>query len=1306
MFNFNDMKTKKKVLLGICAPMIMLFGLAGVSLYGISSVISISKLVDHTHIVLEKSASVVEYAVDMETGMRGFLLAGKEEFLDPYKYGEKKSYSSINELQTIVSDNPAQVERLEEAGNILKEWQKEVTEPYILMRRDVGSSKTMNDLAQIMGEARGKTFFDRFRAVMQEFHDEEAKLLVIRDAEAHSAASTTYTLIGLSVAFAVGLGLWLAWFIGRAIANPLLTTTAAVIDLAKGKEVTIPGMDRKDELGELSRALQEIVVKAAADLRTRSALDTCQTNVMVADADYNVVYANSTMNEMLKGNETKLRIDLPNFSADTLIGTNIDTFHKSPSHQRKILDGMRSSTETSLEIGGLNFDLIVSPITNASGDRVGTVVEWEDVTEKRAFAEESNRAAAENLRIKTALDSCQTNVMVADAEYNVVYVNETMAGMLKTNELDMKKDLPKFDAASIVGTSIDTFHKNPIYQRNMLDGLSSTVETALEIGSKNYDLVVSPINDDKGVRVGTVVEWEDVTEKLALAKEESRISAENLRIKSALDSCQTNVMVADADYNIVYVNDTMNTMLTRNDADMKKDLPLFDSRTIIGTNIDTFHKNPAHQRGMLNGLSNSVETALEIGGKNYDLVVSPISDDKGVRVGTVVEWEDITEKLAQQTEERRVAAENTRIKSALDSCKTNVMVADASYDIVYVNETMTAMLRSNESDMKKDLPKFDAASIVGTNIDTFHKNPTYQRNLLDGLSSTVETALEIGGMNYDLVVSPINDDQGARIGTVVEWEDVTEKLARETEERRISNENSRIKSALDNCTTNIMVSDADYNIVYINGTMQEMLISNDADMKKDLPQFDSRNIIGVNIDTFHKNPAHQRGALDRLTGAFDTSIVIGGRTYDLIASPVLSDEGDRIGTVVEWNDATAERNIEREIDEVVTAAVAGDFDKKLELNGKEGFMLKLSEAINGLSDTVSNAMEDVGTSLSALSEGNLTRRISKNYDGLFDELKTNANNTADQLTEIVTDITTASSEVANAAQEINTGTMDLSQRTEQQASNLEETAAAMEEMASTVKQNAENAQQANQLSVSARDTATKGGEVVSEVVDAMSRIEDSSQKISDIIGVIDEIAFQTNLLALNAAVEAARAGDAGKGFAVVAAEVGTLAQRSSQAAKDIKGLINDSGSQVQDGVKLVGHAGESLTEIVDSIKRLSDIVSEIAAASNEQSTSIEEINRSVAQMDEMTQQNSALVEENAAASRTLQEQSVGMRDRISFFQLEEAGRGKKIAASNGSSNGKAVRSPVPVSTTPSMPAAAKVGKANGSAAAAEDWGEF
>ena len=471
---------------------------------------------------------------------------------------------------------------------------------------------------------------------------------------------------------------------------------------------------------------------------------------------------------------------------------------------------------------------------------------------------------------------------------------------------------------------------------------------------------------------------------------------------------------------------------------------------------------------------------------------------------------------------------------------------------------------------------------------------------------------------------------------------------------RQATEATRIKVALDNANTNVMVADTDLNIVYMNRAMDALMRGTEADLRKDLPNLNANGLIGTGVEMFYMKSAHQRGTIEQLVAPLETTIELGGHIFDLIAGPVKNDKGERVGTVVEWADMTAERNVEAEVDRVVAAAAGGDFSQRITLDDKEGFMLKLAEAINRLSETTASATEEVGKALGALAEGDLTRRIEAEYSGLFDKLKTDANATADQLSKIVAEIVAGANEVANAAQEISSGTMDLSQRTEEQASSLEQTAASMEEMATTVKQNAENAQQANQLSISAREVAGKGGDVVGEAVEAMTRIEDSSQKISDIIGVIDEIAFQTNLLALNAAVEAARAGEAGKGFAVVASEVGTLAQRSSQAAKDIKSLIVDSSAQVKEGVQLVNRAGGSLEEILSSIKRLSDIVSEIAAASNQQASGIEQINGAVTQMDEMTQQNSALVEESAAAARTLTEQSQAMRERMLFFRTDES----------------------------------------------------
>jgi methyl-accepting chemotaxis protein len=363
---------------------------------------------------------------------------------------------------------------------------------------------------------------------------------------------------------------------------------------------------------------------------------------------------------------------------------------------------------------------------------------------------------------------------------------------------------------------------------------------------------------------------------------------------------------------------------------------------------------------------------------------------------------------------------------------------------------------------------------------------------------------------------------------------------------------------------------------------------------------------------------------------------------------------DEIGLLLQSfsNMQTQLRNsLESEISTVLQAASQGDFAGRINTDNKQGIFETFSKNINVFLDFNQQIFAEMSQVFSSLAKGELNQKIEHDYVGAFELLKQDVNKTVEILTNIAQEIKITSNDVAYVAEQLAAGNSSFSQRTEEQAASLEQTSATMEQMTSTVQQNANNAEYANSLAADAKNRAEAGGEVVNTAVAAMSEITHSSKKINDITSVIDEIAFQTNLLALNAAVEAARAGDHGRGFAVVASEVRSLAQRSAAAAKEIKSLIQDGNDKILEGQKLVNKSGETLEEIVVSVKKVSDIVAEIAAASKEQSAGIHQVNRAVTQMDEMTQQNAALVEESETTSEAMMQQAKVLQQRVTFFKL-------------------------------------------------------
>lgn len=507
--------------------------------------------------------------------------------------------------------------------------------------------------------------------------------------------------------------------------------------------------------------------------------------------------------------------------------------------------------------------------------------------------------------------------------------------------------------------------------------------------------------------------------------------------------------------------------------------------------------------------------------------------------------------------------------------------------------------------------------------------------------------------------NPVLDAAGKPVKIIKFALDVTAKVI----------DNRRIRVALDKVASNVMVADADGRIVYMNESVTTMFRNTGAEIRKELPQFDAERVLGSSFDGFHRSPSHQRNLLAVLKNTHVSEIKLGGVVLKIVATPVVDQSGNRLGTVVQWINRTTEVTTEDEVKRVVEAANTGNLSLRIDKIGKTGFFEVLAGGMNEL-------------------------------------LETNAT--------LVREIQRATAEVSSSADEISKGNLNLSQRTEEQAASLEETASSMEQMTSTVRQNAENAATASQLAAAARAQAEKGGAVVSEAVAAMQGINAASNKIAAIIGVIDEIAFQTNLLALNAAVEAARAGDQGRGFAVVASEVRNLASRSAEAAKEIKALIQDSVNRVAQGSKLVDQSGQTLVEIVGAVSKVNTIVSEIAAASQEQASGIDQVNKAVTSMDQVTQQNAALVEEAAAAAESLLEQAQQLNAMMAKYQVADAiqQRPAPVAARAPAERAAPARlaSKVAVPTRRVAPPRAHAAPSRASAAAASakpaDWDEF
>lgn len=528
-------------------------------------------------------------------------------------------------------------------------------------------------------------------------------------------------------------------------------------------------------------------------------------------------------------------------------------------------------------------------------------------------------------------------------------------------------------------------------------------------------------------------------------------------------------------------------------------------------------------------------------------------------------------------------------------------------------------------------------------IEAEHKNSAEYRAFWDKLGrgeydSGEYLRLGKGGKRIWLQASynPILDRNGRPFKVVKYATDITEQKA-------TNRYNQLIKTALDQVTSVVMMADSNNNIMYMNRSAVAMFSTRQNDFRKSLPNFDAAKLVGTNIDVFHKNPAHQRAMLDKLTQTLESEMVIGGRSMKIVSNPVSDEKGTRLGTAVEWMDRTDEVAVETEINNIIAMAVKGKFDKRIDTEGKQGFFERLAIGINQILETTDASLNDVVRVLRALAQGNLTQSIEKDYEGLFGQLKSDLNATVGKLSEVLTNVNKSVGLIAISAEEVSSTAQSLSQGASEQAASVEQTSASIGQMSASINQNNDNAKVTNDIAASSAKSAAEGGNAVKETVVAMNQI---ASKIS----IIEDIAYQTNILALNAAIEAARAGEHGKGFAVVAAEVRKLAERSQRSASEISDLASTS-------VTVAERAGKLLEEIVPGINQTAGLVQEISSASNEQATGASQISDAMTQLDQVTQQTASASEELTATAEGMRNQSRSLLKQIGFFRLKAGAAG-------------------------------------------------
>ncbi|OUS31136.1 hypothetical protein A9Q99_04800 [Gammaproteobacteria bacterium 45_16_T64] len=1063
-------------------------------------------------------------------------------------------------------------------------------------------------------------------------------------------------------------------------------------------------------LSRMQEDLKRAAIEAAENLRIRQALDDTSSAVMVTDENLNVIYTNKANESQFCKTRSELDSTLLHFDAHSMFGERV-TLADSDGEQ-DLKDYEESSIED-VNWGSLTLRRIITPVKNSEGVRLGVVIEWLDRTEevvreiqqKETLAKE-RLVAEENSRVRQALDNVATCGMILGENEEIIYTNIALQHLFAERESEIKEESPNFVASNLLGKNLD-YLKSGIGK----DILASDKSEQF-ISGITFEVTVNPIVDGEH-RIGTVLEWNDRTAEIEIESEldllvssacrgdfTKTISEQGKRGFFLRLSQGLNELLATTDSGIGDVLRVLSA-IAKGDLTQTVEADYSGAYAELKDNVNHTVQELTTVMGQIATLVNSANQGdfsnqIELNGKqgflrslsqnlNILMRTTDTSTSDVLRVLSAIAAGDLSQTITED------------YKGTYGELKNNVNHTVQELTVV-MGEIAQLVSAANQGDFTREIDLTGKQGYLESLSSDLNA-------LMSKTNSSVEdvlrvlTAIAAGDLSQSITAEyegsfgelkkKVNHTVQELTTVMNEISDLVDSANRGDFSSVIdlSDKQGFLKSLSDNLNTLMdTTGDSIRDVLRVLTAIAEGDLSQSidahyqgtyADLKDNVNHTVEElttvmNEIGLLVDAANRGDftttielKEKRGFLRSLSSDLNRLMVTtSGGLEDVLKVLSAIAEGDLTQTISTEYSGTfgllksnANHTVSQltvvmnEISELVEQGNRGNFESSICMEGKSGFFNALSENLNTLVSTTNNGLNDILRVLASMADGDFTESISENYEGIFAQMKENANSTLMQLTRVVSDIRRSAESVDMSAERISNSNVELNQHTEDQTVSLSDAAEYMMEMTDSIRQSEKIVIDASSLAIEGKEIAQLGGGAANRAVDAMDEIRKVTKGIADITGVIDGIAFQTNLLALNAAVEAARAGEQGRGFAVVASEVRNLAQRSADAAKEIQSLISNSVRKVEEGTVLVGESGEALSKIIHAVGEMANKIEEISVSSERQSKGIADVTGSVDHLGKITQKNAALVDESTATGVEMTGQSRSMLDAMSFFRI-------------------------------------------------------